>query len=130
MAKGTKTGGKDFGTDGHKSHRPKHDPDFKALAQWTKTEIEAKMHNMLQQDYQELAKMVSEQNRGDKKTLDLWIATIILKGIAQGDTARLNFMFEQIYGKLPEVKQIDVRQSMHSVIIDAIETLQLTESDS
>lgn len=66
------------------------------------------MHNMLQSNFREIALMLKEENRGGNKVLDLWLAAIITKGIAQGDTARLNFIFEQVYGKLKDTLELQL----------------------
>jgi hypothetical protein len=119
MAVGKKTGGRNFEKGDNRQRRPKKDPDFKALAQWTKTEIEAKMHNMLQYSVLDLRNIIALESN---KVIDHWIARIILMGIKGGDTTRLNFMFEQIYGKLPEIKDVNIKTS-HSDILDVIENL-------
>jgi hypothetical protein len=119
MAKGKKTGGKNFEVGDNRLRRPRKDPDFKALAQWTKTEIEAKMHTMLQLKLSDVEAIVDKK---ENKVLDHWLGQIVLMGVKGGDIQRLNFMFEQIYGKLPERKNLDVT-STHALLLAEIEQL-------
>jgi hypothetical protein len=36
----------------------------------------------------------------------MYIARILVKGISEGDTQRLNFLFDRLIGKVKEVKEI------------------------
>jgi hypothetical protein len=127
MAKGKKTGGRDF-TGQPGPGRPKKDPESKALARLTHTEFEAcanKYILMPLKDLKDIAK-----NPGDKSALEMLIVSTLVHGINKGDQSRISFFLERLVGKPnPTTEQeMNKKQSVPTVsqlLSDAMRTTSL-----
>jgi hypothetical protein len=102
MAKGKKTGGKDF-KPGHGVGRPTSPPEIKAAAKLSMDEARAKLTEYLKLSMPELEAAMKDRT---KEAMDLWIIRIVLLGIKNGDHIRLNFMFDRLIGKVTEKVEV------------------------
>ena len=102
MAKGKKTGGKDF-KPGHGIGRPRVPDEIKKAIGLTKAEAATKLVELMKLNLTELETLIRDRS---KSALELWIARIIALGIKTGDHSRLNFMFDRIIGKVTDKVEI------------------------
>lgn len=111
MAKGKKTGGKDFTKGDPRAGRPSHPPDIKAASNLSMAEARAKLTEYLKLTMPELEAAMKDRT---KQAMDLWIIRIVLLGIKNGDHIRLNFMFDRLIGKVTE--KVEVKKLQPIVI--------------
>ena len=109
MAKGLKTGGKDFkpGQTGNKNGRPKTPPELRKAANLTKIETLERLVKFLQMDIYGLEEVLKDKSR---QVMDHWIARICLVGIKEGDNRRLDFMLDRLFGKVQPHIEINNNQ--------------------
>jgi len=96
MAKGTKTGGKDFEI-GHHIGRPKMPEEIKELAKFSRTEISAAFAKFLSLNIHELEKILTDKSL---TVIDHWVGRIALMGIKNGDPIRLQWLLTVVFGKV------------------------------
>lgn len=100
------------GQSGNPSGRPKLPTDLKNAKKMDRIEIDRTLSSYLRKTKDEL----SEIARDPKATaLQLFVLSIITKGITEGDQSRLNFLFDRIIGKVKE--EIDVSVYPKPIII-------------
>lgn len=99
MAKGKKTGGKDFkpGLSGNPQGRTPNPPELKQLQQLTKGELELILNKILHAKPEEL-------NNFNGTILEKWLASIVYQGMKTGDFGRLNGFFDRL-PKIGKVKE-------------------------
>lgn len=101
MAKGKKTGGRDFlpGQSGNPNGQPKVPQEIKDARQLTKLELERLLNKymvMTKDEVQEALKNPATP------ALELMIGSIVAKAVSGGDDKRLNFLLERMIGKVKE----------------------------
>jgi hypothetical protein len=101
MAKGKKTGGRDFqpGQVTNPNGRPKVPDDIRETRKLDQFELERMMNRFLDLTADELT---SEIKSGKLKGKELIIATIISKAIVFGDQKRFEFILNRLIGKVTE----------------------------
>ena len=108
MAKGIKTGGKDFvkGKPGGPGRPPLPD-DVKELRQLTRADLDRHLTRLMTLDPHELAK---EKTNPKITMLELLIISVMTHGVNKGDQARLGWLVERIssIGKVKEHLDIEV----------------------
>lgn len=99
MAKGKKTGGKDFtpGASGNPSGRPPTPPDVKEAQRLTRAQFIAVASKYIGKTKSEI---VQAANDPSTPALEIMMASVISKAITQGDHARLNFILDRLIGKV------------------------------
>lgn len=122
MAKGKKTGGKDF-VKGHTVSKPRLPAELKGLASLTKAEATKALSDALKLRRDELDLLLADP---EAAMLDLCAAKIVKAAYDQGDAQRLNFMFDRLIGKVVdkvEHKSIEpfiiIRPSGEQVLLGA-----------
>lgn len=105
MAKGKKTGGKDFRA-GHNTGRPRNPPEINKAASLSKTQFLAKLNEYLNLSFNELTEIVKNK---DLPMIDHWVGRIALHGATKGDERRLDFMANRLYGKVKETVDLNVK---------------------
>lgn len=125
MAKGKKTGGKDFVPGDERAGRPKKPEELKKLERVTKTEVMAKLAQFLKMNIDELQVILEDKSL---PVLDHWVGRVALMGIKNGDEKRLNFLFDRLIGKVTDKIEhtlpkptIIVRPSGEQVLLGAEE---------
>lgn len=105
MAKGKKTGGKDFVKGDPRAGRPPQPPEITAASNLTMAEARAALSKYLKLSMTELEDVLKSRTI---QTMDMWIARIVLLGLKNGDYQRLNFMFDRLIGKVTEKVDLKV----------------------
>lgn len=94
----------------NKGGRPSTPKEVRVLRRFSKEVVGLRLEEMMRKTLPELKEMLQDHTL---PSMDLWLARIILKGIANGDTARLNFMFDRTIGKVkdetPQINQTFVQ---------------------
>lgn len=103
MAKGKKTGGKNFkpGVITNPNGRPPEGPELKAIKNMSKNELAELFHRVLSAKPEDL-------NNFKGTVLEQWLASIIYQGIKQGDWGRLNPFIERLFGKVKDEVSAEV----------------------
>lgn len=125
MAKGFKTGGKNF-EPGHKlgKGRPLIPEDLKSVRLLTKEEAERLIIKFMSMAVDELKVLVGDPHTPAMHGI---IANIILKGIEGGDTMRMEFLFNRTIGRVLDkievtaVKPFVIKKPDGSVVLGAQE---------
>lgn len=107
MAKGFKTGGKNFqkGVVTNPAGRPPLSPEIKEARRLTQTRFIELTNQYINMSKEELK--AAEQN--PKTTiLELMVLKVMQHAIAKGDQLRLNFILERLIGKVPTPIDMDV----------------------
>lgn len=111
MAKGIKTGGRDFkpGGVGNPLGGGAHNPELNRVRRMTKEEVSEVGALILSKDLEALQEIVASAsnknaNYDPKKysVLKIWFASIAVKAIQKGDPLALNAILNRIVGKVPE----------------------------
>lgn len=100
MAKGIKTGGRDFqaGQSGNPAGRPRLDEETKQARALNRRALEILLNKYI---YCSPAFLDSAIKDKSLPAIDHMVIAIIRKAFDTGDYVRLNFIIEQICGKLP-----------------------------
>ncbi len=101
MAKGKKSGGKDFkpGVSGNENGRPPLDPAVKQFKKLTQDIIDEVGFLVLDGDKVGLAKIIADPQAS---TLKRWIAQVAETGIKLGDMDSLDKLLNRLLGKAPQ----------------------------
>jgi hypothetical protein len=129
MAKGKKTGGKDFkpGETGNPNGRPPVPADLREARSLNKVELERILNKYV---FLPLAEIKAELERPGTPALEVIIGKVIAEAIRHGDERRLAFLLERLVGPVkrvhehsgPDGKPIPVREeaaALSSAEIDA-----------
>lgn len=115
MAKGRKTGGKDF-TPGHdRGGRPALPDDVKQLKKLNVAEMERVLNNCLQMNRDQINEA---QKNPDAPMIELLVLSIISHGINKGDPMRLNFLLDRLIGKVKESHELDISERTLQILIE------------
>lgn len=95
MAKGKKTGGKNFrpGQSGNQRGAPVLPADIVEARKLNRTELERVLNKYI---YMTKAEIVRAAQSPDTPAMELMIASLISKGTNEGDPRRLGFLFEYL----------------------------------
>ena len=105
MARGTKTGGKDF-TPGHNSPgpgRPKLIPEAVGLPRLDRENYGRMLNHAMHCKKEELAQTIADP---EQPMIKKWLATIVARGTQMGDTKRLEDLLTRAIGPAP--KQVEI----------------------
>lgn len=98
MAKGNKTGGKDFkpGQSGNPNGRPPIPEDIKSARQLNQVEFERTVNSLMEKNKEQLTAILK-----DPKTpaLVMLVARIVRTAMWSADTKRLDFLLNRMVGK-------------------------------
>lgn len=98
---GVKTGGRDWkpGQSGNPERKGLSDPAATKIRQLTRAQIAEIGTVVLDGSLEDLNKIVTDPKAS---ALRVWIATIIVDGIKQGDVVKLNALLDRIAGKVKQ----------------------------
>lgn len=101
MAKGAKTGGKNFakGKSGNPSGRPPLPAELKALRSVTNESIKDIMDLVLDRNIEEVKKIAESKK---EPTLKVWLAKGVVVAAATGNMGALDPILNRILGKVPD----------------------------
>jgi len=108
MAKGKKTGGKNFkkGKSGNDKGRPQLPEDLKKIRKKYNTEhMGCLLTKAIDYTQDELLEILGDPKQ---KCIDIMIGKIVLKGVVEGDPKYLNFIFDRVIGRVKEHKEIKI----------------------
>jgi hypothetical protein len=119
MAKGKKTGGRDFvkGTTPNPKGRPKIPEELKKIRKMNRDRLEIIVSKYLAMNFIDLNQVVKDPNTS---ALDHMIVQIIIKSITTGDHARFNAIMDRVVGKVKD--QIEHSASPHSELMMIIKS--------
>jgi hypothetical protein len=114
MAKGFKTGGRDFqkGKPGGPG-RPPHPPDFKQLKELTRTELEYILNKFMFHTKEEIEAIMKEKTT---TAIEAMVGAIILKAVDHGDQIRLNFVLDRLIGKVKDVIDVNGKITLEDLV--------------
>jgi hypothetical protein len=119
MAKGQKTGGKDFpkGVSGNPNGRPPVPADIREARGLSQTEFERIATELLERTKEELNTILKDPKTPAKVVL---IARIIRSGMWSGDTKRLDFLMNRLAGrpKTQRGQQEEAQKSIRIIVED------------
>ena len=107
MAKGEKTGGKDFqpGQSGNPKGRPRDPLDLHLVKSLNQGDFKLIIQRLLDMSPEELA-----SHHGT--SLEMVIKSGILKAIETGDLTKLQSSFDRLFGKVTEKLEVDARHEI------------------
>jgi hypothetical protein len=106
MARGIKTGGRDFVKGDPRAGRPPLPSDLKQARAYSKAEVQASLSRFLRMNIDELKAAVLDPRR---PVIDHLVGSICVKGIKHGDHARLNFLLDRLIGKVKDEDDATLR---------------------
>jgi hypothetical protein len=116
MAKGKKTGGRNWGK-GESGNKAGYQglTDVQLLKHRTRDEILKSMCSLLTRPMREVEAIANNMKKGengpevgDEKCADVLMASVIAAAVVKGCPSRLNYMFQHIIGRPQTVEEIDV----------------------
>ena len=115
MAKGKKTGGKDFepGQSGNPSGRPKLPLDLQQARKLNSSEFERLLNKFLYLTKNEILKICQDERT---PIIEILIGSIVIKAIENGDQTRLAFILERLLGKPKDKLTLEHSGTLNSQI--------------
>jgi hypothetical protein len=99
LAKGTKTGGRDFVKGDPRAGRPPVTDEHLKATKLTKMEAERILNEFMAMDIDALEVVLKDKKR---KVIEHMVGRIALMAIKNGDHSRLNFLLERLIGKVSD----------------------------
>jgi hypothetical protein len=109
MAKGTKTGGRDFKKGNKMGGRKPHPPEVRKAAKLTKEQFLANLGEFSNLTVSELKELVKND---DLPAMQAWVANVFLMGIIEADHVRLNFVADRLFGKVTDKVEVKMPAPM------------------
>jgi hypothetical protein len=104
MAKGKKTGGKDFTPGDPRAGRPPMDADLKRANALTSAELKRTLNRLLFMEDIELEALTKDAKANQ---LERIVSNIILQATKHGDVARMEWLAQRLVGKV--VDKVEVK---------------------
>lgn len=109
MARGKKTGGKDFavGNNANPIGGGAQDPNKRALRRMTQAQVAEVAATILSGTPEDLMRIVGDKDKGippdpTATPLKIWFARVALKGIGKGDMSSLDVLLNRTIGRVKE----------------------------
>ncbi len=99
MAKGRKTGGRNFAPGNALGGRPRLPGDVKEARRLTQIDLERTVNKYIYHDKDELKAAAAEPGTS---MLDLIVISILAKAVQGGDPTRLDFLLNRVIGKVQD----------------------------
>ena len=96
--------GKPFVKGDARAGRPRKPADLKKAATLTRTEAEALLVQFMRMDIKELEAVMRDQSR---LVMEHWVARICFIGIKEGDSRRLDFILDRLFGRVASLSPKD-----------------------
>lgn len=127
MARGKKTGGRDFkpGESGNPAGQTPLPADIKEARKLNKQEIERVLNKFLHLPLEELAAFVQDKR---SPVLESLVARILLEAIKRGDQVRLEWVFQRLVGKIEEKINMTGEINVHRHVVEVINRINSGES--
>ena len=120
MAKGNKTGGRNFtkGTSGNPCGRPKIPDDIKELNNFNSVEFARICNDMFYMKSDDLEKVLQDR---DEQVIRKIVAKTLKEALKTGDPKRVEFFLNRLIGKCPAQDQnVGLKISYHAEIMEMI----------
>ena len=115
MAKGKKTGGRDFkkGSSGNPRGGAAHNQELKAVRRMSQTDVAEVGRLILEGN---LGKLQAVKDDHDASVLKVWFCSVAIKAISRGDAHALSVILDRIVGKVPaEMNLTGTLEQNHTV---------------
>lgn len=119
MARGRKTGGKNFGS-GENFYQKTVPPDLRQARKLSKLEIELIINKYL---YTPIGELMAAMKDPMKDTIEILVISILITAIKKGDHDRLTFVLDRLIGKVKDNVELTINKSFHEQVVDFIETI-------
>lgn len=121
-----KKGGRDFpvGWKGGPG-RPKDPPELHLIKQMTRAELRLMITKFMMLPHEELRAFYEDKTNN---SLELALAQLLILMVRHGDQSRLNFIIEQLFGKLKEVHDLTIMGNVHAAVVDRIAEISKANS--
>lgn len=113
------------GVSGNPKGRPKTRGDLAQVRLLKESEAKRMIQKQLDMTPQELKAMVEDP---ETPAMELMIARIIDKALNEGDTARLNFLFDRTIGKVIEKREVEVRPVTYKTTVNPVDGTLIQEA--
>jgi hypothetical protein len=116
VAKGRKTGGRNFqpGQSGNPKGAPNVPEDVKAIRRLTRSELDRLFNKFIFMTKTEIQRAVMDPAA---PSLELWISSVIHKGVVEGDDRRMNSVFDRLLGKVKDHVEHSTKDGAPLVIL-------------
>lgn len=120
MAKGRKTGGKDFpkGVSGNPEGARRHNQEVKVLRRLTHEELAHIATTLLKKKKEGVDKIADDP---EASALSVWIARIIQTGADAGNSAKLDVILNRLIGKVSDKVDLTVKRPYSDMSREQIE---------
>lgn len=121
MAKGKKTGGKDFqkGVCTNPNGRPPIPEEIKEARKLTQVEFERVANRFLYINRDELKSVLADPST---TVLEKLVGKIIDRAITDSSLIHLSFFLDRLVGKLPD--KLEVKGSFHAMLVNTLQRIQ------
>ena len=128
MAKGHKTGGRDFlpGQSGNPKGKPKLTPEQREFRSAAKNEIIEEFKYLWSLPIEEIQEIAAPEEEifGNTPLIRIAIAKALLKAAQTGDMHQLNQILDRVIGKVKEEIDHNVKGNIHVQLVDLINNLE------
>jgi hypothetical protein len=114
------------GETGNKIGANAHSPEIKAIKKMTMKEIEEIGTMLLNENVEQLKIIMMDK---DSPAIRTMIAAVVLKAISRGDAKAMNTILDRIVGKIKQHVEISDNRSLHSQVVDILNTAEKRESE-
>ncbi len=90
----------------------------------TKTEADKIIDKFMTMNFAQLQASIKDPKT---PTMELIVATVIMKAVQQGDHTRLSFLFDRLLGK--QTENLAIQGSLHNNVLKLIERLRSNGAD-
>lgn len=126
MARGKKTGGRDF-TPGHKGYSGRPNHKVTEARRLNKERVLELLNEFSEKPFSELPSLIKNENT---KSIEALVASVFYHGVKSGDHARLNFLLDRLIGKVKEEVDHTVKIDLHTQIVDIISKIEEPDDSS
>lgn len=104
------------GQSGNPAGVPRLPPEMKAISKLTPSYVKAIIAKLSRMSRDEL---MSYLESGQVPTLELAVASILMKSVADGDPTRLNFLLDRSVGKVVEERRVQIQPVVYRTTVRA-----------
>lgn len=111
------TGGKDFGTDGHKGGRPPLSDEVKGKKPFNRQDFTRMMNILKDYSIEEIEKLAKSKKTPALRAIT---AKAILFAWQTGNPRAFQTVTDQLLGKLPDKLDLGTEASLHSMLVNIV----------
>jgi hypothetical protein len=106
------------GVSGNPGGRKKLPEDIKAVRELNKLEMERLLNRFIYMKREELEAIKTNK---DTTLLELFVASVVSKGITMGDERRLNFLFDRLVGRVKESVEHSLSVTLEDLVAGSMD---------